>query len=108
MTALVLDAGALIAIDRGDREMLARLRAAQHEGLDLKTHPLVVAQAWRDPAGRQARLARLLAATNVIPLEAATGRRAGELLAKARMSDAIDAALVIRLSRLVCSHSILL
>ena len=31
MSALVLDAGALVAVDRDDRAMIARLRAAQQQ-----------------------------------------------------------------------------
>lgn len=48
MSALVLDAGALIAVDRNDRAMLARLRAAERHGLELRTNAMVVAQVWRD------------------------------------------------------------
>lgn len=58
MSALVLDAGALIAVDRDDRAMLARLRAAERHGLELRTNAMVVAQVWRDSQGRQAGLAR--------------------------------------------------
>jgi hypothetical protein len=35
VTALVLDAGALVAVDRDDRAMRARLRVAQAQGLEL-------------------------------------------------------------------------
>jgi hypothetical protein len=38
MSALVLDAGALVAVDRGDRDdrtMMARLRVAVNDGLEL-------------------------------------------------------------------------
>lgn len=44
MSALVLDAGALIAVDRNDRAMLARLRAAERHGLELRTNAMVVAR----------------------------------------------------------------
>ncbi len=37
MSALVLDAGALVAVDRGDRAMVARLRVAQQHNIDLRT-----------------------------------------------------------------------
>jgi hypothetical protein len=76
MTALILDAGALLAVDRDDRAMIARLRVAQHSGLDLHSNAMVVAQAWRDRRGRQANLARLLQATDARAVHPATaGRR---------------------------------
>ena len=65
MSALVLDAAALVAIDRDDRAMIARLRVAQERGIELRTHPMVVAQVWQDRQGRQANLARLLRAVDV-------------------------------------------
>ena len=60
MSGLVLDAGAFVAVDRADRTMIARLRAAQRDGLELRTTGIVIAQVWRDPGGRQAILAQLL------------------------------------------------
>lgn len=91
---MILDAGALIAVAKNDRRMIARLLAAHEEDDDLRTHPMVVAQAWRD-GRRQALLARLLRGTTVIPLDDDLGRRAGELLGKASTSDPIDAAVVL-------------
>src|SRR5712691_9329938 len=44
MTALILDAGALLATDRNGRTMIARLRVAQQSGLDLRSNAMVVAQ----------------------------------------------------------------
>ena len=58
-----------------------------------KTHGGVVAQVWRGGTGRQARLARALRAVEVVPLDAELGRRAGVLLARCGLQDAIDAAL---------------
>jgi hypothetical protein len=49
MSALVLDAGALVAVDRDDRAMMARLRVAQQHGVELRSHSMVIAQVWRDP-----------------------------------------------------------
>lgn len=95
MSALVLDSGALVAVDRDDRTMIARLQAAQQHGLDLRSNAMVVAQVWRDRRGRQATLARLLRAIDVRPVDPADGRRAGELLGAAGTSDAIDATVVL-------------
>lgn len=98
MSALILDAGALVAVDRDDRAMIARLRAAQQHGLDLRSNAMAVAQVWRDRQGRQGRqasLARLLRAVDVRSVDPADGRRAGELLGTAGTSDAIDATVVL-------------
>ena len=65
MSALILDAGALVAVDRGDRAMLARLRVAQQHGAPLRSNAMVIAQVWRDRQGRQAVLAQLLRAVDV-------------------------------------------
>lgn len=92
---MILDAGALIAVDRSDRAMMARMLAAQLEGDELRTHAMVVAQVWRDAGGRQTLLARLLRSVVVIPIDETLGRRAGELLGRARRSDPIDAAVVL-------------
>jgi len=95
VSALVLDAGALLAVEQNDRSMLARLRAAEGQGLELRTHPFVVAQVWRDSRGRQVNLARLLNAVDIVTVEDQLGRNCGVLLGKAGMSDPIDAAVVL-------------
>lgn len=95
MTALILDAGAMLAVDRDDRAMIARLRVAQQSGLDLRSNAMVVAQVWRDRRGRQVNLARLLQATDVRAVSPGDGREAGALLAKAGTADPIDATVVL-------------
>lgn len=95
MSALVLDAGALIAVERGDRDMIARLRAAEQHAIELRTSAIVVAQVWRDPAGRQARVARLLDAVDVRAVDDRLARDAGVLLGRAGTSDPIDATIVL-------------
>lgn len=94
MTRLILDAGALLAWERGDRALVARLEVAQRHGIDLRTTGIVIAQAWRDPAGRQVRLARLLRAVDTVAVDQRLGRRAGELVGAAGTSDPIDATVV--------------
>lgn len=94
MSALVLDAGAFVAVERGDRAMMARLRAAERSGLGLRSNGAVVAQVWRDPSGRQAVLARLLRSVDVRPVDRALGQDAGILCARAGQGDAIDATVV--------------
>lgn len=95
MSALVLDAGALVAVDRDDRAMVARLRAAQQHGVELRTNAMVVAQVWRDRHGRQVNLARLLRAVDVRAVSQRDGRDAGVLQAAARTADAIAATVVL-------------
>lgn len=95
MSALILDAGALVAVDRDDRAMIARLRVSQRHGLELRTNAMVVAQVWRDRHGRQVSLARLLKAVDVRAVSQRDGRDAGVLQAAAATADAIDATVVL-------------
>ena len=95
VSALVLDAGAFIAVDRDDRTMIARLRAAEQHAIGLRTSAIVVAQVWRDPAGRQARLARLLRAVDIRAVDDRLARDAGVLLGRAGSADPIDATVVL-------------
>jgi predicted nucleic acid-binding protein len=88
--ALLLDAGALIAVDKRDRKMRARLSVALEEGLPVRTGATVVAQVWRDGA-RQANLARVLAGVDVLPLDAEDAHRVGELLGVTGTTDVVDA-----------------
>jgi hypothetical protein len=95
VSALILDSGALVSVDRNDRAMIARLRASQQHGLELRTNAMVVAQVWRDRHGRQENLARLLQAVDVRAVSQRDGRAAGILQAAAGTSDAIDATVVL-------------
>lgn len=92
MTHLI-DAGALIALDRGDRSMWRRVNEAFRLGQPPLTHGGVVGQVWRNGA-RQARLVRAMRWLDVAALDASLGRRAGELLARASTADVVDAALI--------------
>ena len=91
---VVLDAGALIAVEAGDRELIAVLKRERRAGLVPVTHGGVVGQVWRG-GPRQTSLARLLPGLDVAPLDEALGRRAGVLLGAARRADVIDAAVVL-------------
>jgi hypothetical protein len=93
--SLVLDAGALVAIERGDRHLVALLKRELLAGRTPLTHGAVVGQVWRGGSGRQARLAALLPALHTAALDASLGRRAGVLLGRARTTDVVDAALVL-------------
>lgn len=93
--SLVLDAGALVAIERADRDTMALVKREWLAGRTPLTHGGILGQVWRDGAGRQAHLAKLLPALEVVALDETLGRRAGVLLGRARMRDVIDAALVL-------------
>ena len=92
---LVLDTGALIALEKNDRVMWRRLKSALLAGRVPISHGGVVGQAWRGVGPRQALLAKALEGIDVRPLDDDLGRAAGELLGRAGASDVIDAALVI-------------
>lgn len=91
MTVL-LDAAALIALDRNERPMWIRLKGAAQSGEPPVTHGGIVGQVWRG-SPRQARLASALGGIHVKPLDQDLGRSAGELLAACGLSDVVDAAL---------------
>lgn len=87
---LVLDAGALVALDRRDRRVGSRLELAERNEIERVTSAAVVAQVWRDGA-RQANLARVLAGVRSVGIEPEDGRTIGTLLAASRTSDVVDA-----------------
>lgn len=93
MTRHVLDAGALIALDRNDPAQWQRLEGARRDGIPLVTHGGVIAQVVR--RGRQARLAQALGSIDVVALDRDLGRATGRLLAESETSDVLDAALVV-------------
>jgi hypothetical protein len=91
---LVLDAGAFVTVERGDRDVVALVKRERLAGRAPVTNGGVVAQVWRGGSGRQASVARLLAGVDVAPIDDCLGRRAGMLLARTGRADAIDAAVV--------------
>jgi hypothetical protein len=94
MTALVLDAGALIALDRNDRTLWAMLRNATDDSASVAVPAGVIAQAWRD-GRRQAPLARALAHCDEVPLDGALARAAGSLCGRAGTADIVDASVAL-------------
>ena len=93
--SLVLDSGALIALEKNHRAMWSRLKAALLAKSVPLTHGGVVGQAWRGGGPRQALLSRALEGIDVRPLDESLGRAAGSLLARDDSIDVIDAALVL-------------
>lgn len=91
---LVLDSGALVALERNERQMWIRLKGALARGEVPITHAGVLGQVWRS-GPRQARLSMALGGIEVMALDEPLGRAAGRLLGAAGMSDVVDAALVL-------------
>jgi hypothetical protein len=94
---ITLDAGALIAWERGDRWAVLLVDELRDEpSLRFAVPAGAAAQAYRDPP-RQADLNRLLAHPRVetVPLDLATARTAGALRAARGTADVIDAAVVL-------------
>jgi hypothetical protein len=91
---LVLDAGALIALDRNDRAMWVRLKAVHGAGELPVTHGGVVGQVWRGGA-RQARLSAALRGIDVRLIDEQLGIAVGELLRRTRTADVVDAAVAL-------------
>lgn len=95
---LVLDAGALIAVDRGDREVGSRLRAALAAGHPVHVPAGVIGQAWRNPS-RQAQLSRMLKRCDEVVLDGSAARASGQLCGKAGTSDVIDASVAVTVAK---------
>jgi len=94
VTALVLDAGALIALDRNDRGVWAMLRVAADDASTVQVPAGAIAQAWRD-GRRQALLSRALAHCDEVPLDGLGARAAGLLCGRTGIADVIDASVAI-------------
>jgi len=73
---LVLDAGAFVAVERGDRDVVALVKRERLSGRTPVTNGGVVGQVWRGGRGKQVPLARLLAGVEVAPIDDLLGRRA--------------------------------
>ncbi len=93
MKGVTYDAGALIAAERGDREMLALHAACLDEGIIPTVPAPVIAQVWRGGA-RQALLSRLLSPCRVEAMGEAQALRVGELAATSGVQDVVDLAVV--------------
>lgn len=93
---VVLDSGALIALERGDGRVRALLELALERNVPIIIPVGVLAQVWRDGA-RQVRLGRFLHAPEIEfeSMGPETARACGVLCGMAHTSDAIDASVVI-------------
>lgn len=91
--SLILDAGAMLSIERNGQKLLAQLMHAKATGTDVRTTTGAVAQVWRDGA-RQATLSLLLRGVLEIPLGPKEARRVGTLLGQCRTADVVDGSII--------------
>ena len=96
MSGLVLDAGALIALERNERFVAILLARTLEHKQPVLVPAGVIGQVWRD-GRRQPRLARLLSARGLTiePLDDHRARTAGQLCGVTKTADVIDASVVL-------------
>ena len=88
MAGLTLDTGALIALERGERRMKARLLVAEEQGELVTVPAVVIAEWWRGGAGRQR---SILDSVDVEPVSEQLGKLAGDALAALPGATVVDA-----------------
>jgi hypothetical protein len=88
---VILDAGVLVSVDRGERAAQEFLTAALRRRTPLTTTHPVVAQVWRS-GSRQARLAKFVRSIAVHPFD--NGQEIGVILSRTGTADVVDAHLV--------------
>ena len=95
-SAITLDAGPLILLDKNHRGVAILLERARMKGDTVIVPATALAQAIRNPA-RQARLARLIRQprTAVIPLDRDEAAQVGRLLGASGTADIADAHVAI-------------
>ena len=92
MSAVVYDAGVLVAADRNDRQTWAEHKVRLQLGVIPLVPAPVVAQVSRSP--QQAQLRRFLGGCSVVPLGEPEAHEAGWLMGKTRTADVVDAVVV--------------
>jgi predicted nucleic acid-binding protein len=97
----VLDAGALIAQERGDVRVAALFKMAAAQRIGMVFPSVVLAQVWRNGT-RQVRLARTLSNPGVTeaPLHHEDAKLVGELLRESATADVADAHVAVLAGRL--------
>lgn len=92
---MVLDAGALIQVDRKRHsQVLADCRDAVKRGVRPLIPSVALAQVWRDSEG-QHDLAVLMRMSIVVPFDTETAKDVGSLLSRSGTSDIVDGAVVM-------------
>jgi predicted nucleic acid-binding protein len=99
--SLVLDAGALINIERRSSQLQELLRQARERNVSIVVPTVVVAQVVRS-GGRQANLRRFLADSylSFVGLDYPTSLEIGALLGHSGTADVVDACVAVHARRL--------
>jgi hypothetical protein len=87
---LILDAGAVMAVSRGNPTLRARLKVAAKDRAEVVIPPVVVTQTIRGGPG-DAPINQLLKTVQVPPADLELARQAGGLLGATGLRDAADA-----------------
>ena len=88
---LTLDAGALIAIERGNRRAIALLDRARERGLELAVPAAAIAQVWRaDPAQHALHLLLGDEQVEVVALDRDEALRVGAMCSGSGVADVVD------------------
>jgi len=94
VAGLTLDAGALIAYERGNTRIRWLLSAAFDRGVTATIPAVVLAEVWRGDA-RDAPVARLMKWCRIEPLDEQRARAAGKLRRSTAGAGAVDACVAI-------------
>jgi rRNA-processing protein FCF1 len=89
MSAVVLDTGALLHLERGDLKMWTLLRSWGRREVEVLVPSTVLAQSWRGSA-KQARLAHALEGCSITPFDH-LARQVGVLCGQAKTANICDA-----------------
>lgn len=94
MSILVLDSGALIALENNDRAMWALLQAAFDSGERAQVPACVIGEVCHGGA-KQARLNQALKRCRVIPFDGPMAHTAGKLRVQSGVNDVVDASVMV-------------
>jgi predicted nucleic acid-binding protein len=98
VAGLILDAGALIAYEQSDERVREILAVAYARGLVPTIPAIALANVWRgDP--KDARVARLLKACSIKPIDERVARAAGSLRRATHQAGTIDACIAVDVRR---------
>jgi predicted nucleic acid-binding protein len=98
VAGLTLDAGALIAYERGQERIRKILEVGYERGFVPTIPAIALAEVWRGDA-KDARVARLLKACSIELLDEAVARQAGSLRRATPGANAIDACIAVGVRR---------
>jgi predicted nucleic acid-binding protein len=99
---IVFDTGALLALERNDRNMWARLKRAAAAEVPILVPLAAQAQAWRG-GPKQARLAQALRYVEPASFDVVS-RESGELCGRAGTDDVVDASVALVAARPGVTH----